>query len=124
MLGGLTYPDGKGAAYENTSHLVSPRIGIAWSPEKLHGKTVIRTGFGLFAAPILINYLAQNGNYSSNPIIDQEGFSQQTVMTPSTNNYLSPVGHLQRSVPGRRDPASRTRRRWADHVSGQQRSRS
>jgi hypothetical protein len=79
---------------------MSPRIGIAWSPDKLHGKTVIRTGFGLFAAPILINYLAQNGNYSSNPIIDQEGFSQETVMTPSTNNYLSPSATLSDPFPG------------------------
>src|SRR2546423_11819402 len=66
VLGGLLYPKGDAAAYENTSHLVSPRVGIAWSPEHFHGKTVIRTGFGLFAAPTTIAYLAQNGNYSSN----------------------------------------------------------
>jgi len=36
-----------------------------------HGKTVIRTGFGCLPRPV-ISYLAQNGNYSSNPIIDQE----------------------------------------------------
>ena len=57
---------------------MSPRVGIAWSPDAFHGKTVIRTGFGLFAAPTVISYLSQNGNYSSNPIIDQEGFSQET----------------------------------------------
>lgn len=98
--GGLLYPNGKGAAYENTSHLMSPRIGIAWAPDLFHGKTVIRSGFGLFAAPTVISYLAQNGNYSSNPIIDQEGFSQQTVMTPSTNNYLSPSATFSDPFPG------------------------
>jgi Carboxypeptidase regulatory-like domain len=98
--GGLTYPNGKGAAYENTSHLLSPRVGLAWSPDALHGKTVIRTGFGLFAAPTVISYLAQNGNYSSNPIIDQEGFSQETVMTPSTNNYVSPSATFSDPFPG------------------------
>jgi hypothetical protein len=25
-----------------------PRVGIAWAPERLHGKTVIRTGFGIY----------------------------------------------------------------------------
>ncbi len=90
VLGGLTYPSGNSAAYENTSHLVSPRFGVAWSPEKMHGKTVVRAGLGMFVAPITIAYLAQNGNYSSNPIVDQEGFSQSTAMTPSSNGYLTP----------------------------------
>ncbi len=100
VLGGLTYPNGKGAAYENTSHLASPRIGVAWSPGMFHGRTVIRTGFGLFAAPTVMSYMSQNGNYSSNPIIDQEGFSQQTAMTPTTNNYLSPAATLSDPFPG------------------------
>ena len=98
---------------------MSPRIGIAWSPDKLHGKTVIRTGFGLFAAPILINYLAQNGNYSSNPIIDQEGFSQQTVMTPSTNNYLSPSATFSDPFPGGAILQPNAAAVGPDHVPGQ-----
>jgi hypothetical protein len=89
--GGLTYPSGGDkAVYNSTSHLVSPRVGLAWSPGKLHGKAVIRAGFGMFVSPATIAYLAQNGNYSSNPNINQEGFSQQTVMTVTSNNYLSP----------------------------------
>ena len=51
---------------------------------------MIRAGFGMFVAPITIAYLAQNGNYSSNPLINQEGFSQETTMTVTSNNYLSP----------------------------------
>ncbi len=89
--GGLLYPSNGGTAvYQDTSHLLSPRVGLAWTPEKLHGKTVIRAGFGMFASPSTIAYLAQNGNYSSNPQINQEGFSQQTTMTVTSNNYLYP----------------------------------
>jgi len=89
--GGLEYPtNGNTAVYQNTSHLVSPRIGVAWSPDRLHGKTVIRSSFGMFVAPITISTLAQNGNYSSNPNINQEGFSQETTMTVTSNNYLYP----------------------------------
>jgi outer membrane receptor protein involved in Fe transport len=39
VLGGLTYPHGKGAAYENTSHLMSPRIGIIRTPRAPPTKT-------------------------------------------------------------------------------------
>ncbi len=89
--GGLLYPQNGGTAvYQDTSHLASPRVGLAWTPEKLHGKTVIRAGFGMFASPSTIAYLAQNGNYSSNPQINQEGFSQETTMTVTSNNYLYP----------------------------------
>jgi hypothetical protein len=89
--GGLLYPTNGGtAAYQDTSHLVSPRVGVAWTPDRFHGKTVIRAGFGMFSSPSTIAYLAQNGNYSSNPQINQEGFSQETTMTVTSNNYLSP----------------------------------
>jgi hypothetical protein len=89
--GGLLYPSNGGTAvYQDTSHLASPRVGVAWTPDRLHGKTVIRAGFGMFVSPSTIAYLAQNGNYSSNPQINQEGFSQETTMTVTSNNYLYP----------------------------------
>jgi len=102
--GGLTFASpGNGGAYQTTSHPFSPRVGIAWSPDKLRGRTVIRGGFGMFVSPNTVANLNGNGTYSSNPLINQEGFSASTafsapgaVVTPA--NTLSnpfPTGLLQ-----------------------------
>jgi Carboxypeptidase regulatory-like domain len=96
--GGLTFPTGGGSVYQSTSHIFSPRIGFAWSPSALHNKTVIRGGFGIFTAPVTIASLATTGAYSSNPLVDQEGFSQTTTLNVPTNN-LTPTATLSNPFP-------------------------
>ena len=45
---GLQYcPPGTSFYYPNKLDF-SPRIGIAWAPQMFHGKTVIRTGYGMY----------------------------------------------------------------------------
>jgi hypothetical protein len=101
VRGGLTFADAKNnALYENTSHLVSPRLGLAWSPGKFHGKLAVRSGFAMFVQPITIASLAVNGAYSTNPILAQEGFSQTTSMTVTNNSYLTPANTLSDPFPG------------------------
>jgi hypothetical protein len=97
--GGLTFATpGDNSVYQNTSHLVSPRIGFSWSPARLRSKTVFRGGFGMFVAPVTIANLSANGGYSSTPIVDQEGFSQTTSMVlPS--NFLAPSATLSNPFP-------------------------
>jgi len=94
VLGGLTFASpGNNALYQNTSHLFSPRLGVAWSPEKLGGKTVVRAGYGIFVAPVTVAYLGPNGNYSSTPLVqpDQEGFSQTTSVSVTNFQIPSPT---------------------------------
>jgi hypothetical protein len=100
VRGGLTFPAaGDTAIYQTTSHLFSPRFGFAWTPDMLHGKTVVRGGFGMFVSPVVITSLSVSGSYSTNPILTQEGFSQSTQLVPTNDNYLTPAATLSNPFP-------------------------
>jgi carboxypeptidase family protein len=100
VLGGLTYPgSGQTAVFQNTSHLVSPRVGFAWTPDAFHGKTVFRGGFGMFVAPVSIAQMDINGKFSTNPNINQQGFSQSTALNATNDNYLTPSATLSNPYP-------------------------
>ncbi|MGA7237231.1 MAG: carboxypeptidase regulatory-like domain-containing protein, partial [Bryobacteraceae bacterium] len=87
-LGGLTFAGpGSPNIYTSNSHIFSPRFGVAWTPNKLGGKTVIRGGFGIFVSPLGIVGL------------NQEGFSQVTQFPATSNNYLSPTTTLSNPFP-------------------------
>jgi hypothetical protein len=98
VLGGLNYST-DGSLYNQQSHPISPRIGLAWSPEKMHNKTVIRAGFAMFVQPVSITQLAITGAYSTNPILQQYGFSQTTPYTASNNSFLTPATTISDPFP-------------------------
>jgi hypothetical protein len=103
VLGGLTFASsGNSAVYQNKSNMFSPRASVAWSPDRFHGKTVIRSGFGVFEAPIAVSYVGPDGKYSTSPRtpLGQEGFSQSTPFTATNNNYLTPAATLSNPFPG------------------------
>jgi len=61
---------------------------------------VIRAGFAMFVTPIAISTLQISGAYSTNAILNQQGFSQSTTVTPTNNNYLTPYATLSDPFPG------------------------
>ncbi len=98
--GGLTFPSSHdGAYYQGDSNWLSPRFGFAWTPSWLNDKTVVRGGFGMFVSQYTIANLDPNGKWSSNPIVDNEGFSAKTSFVATNNNYVSPYATLSNPFP-------------------------
>ena len=84
LLAASAFQPTGGAIYASSSHrygyhvaplYVSPRIGISWAPDALHGKGVVRLGFGIYTNPF--NDYNQGQNY---------GFSTSTPYVASNDN--------------------------------------
>jgi hypothetical protein len=85
--GGLTFPTaGNPSIYNTKSHIVSPRVGFAWTPHALGDKTVLRGGVGVLVDPIEL------------PAPNQEGFSQQTTV-PIPSPLIGPLATLSSPFP-------------------------
>jgi hypothetical protein len=88
-LGGLSYASAnQRSGYSLPAFFPSPRVGITWSPDKLHGKTVFRGGFGIFNNSI--------GAYLTGPTT---GFSQTTTLVPTNDSYLTPYATFANPYP-------------------------
>ena len=101
VKGGLTFATpNDNAIFENTSHLLSPRVGLAWTPSKFNNKLAIRSGFAMFVQPIAISTLQVSGAYSTNPLSLQPGFSQTTSMIVTNDSNKTVANSLSDPFPG------------------------
>ncbi len=86
LAGGLLFASGSSDANQRPDkNNWQPRFGISYA---LDDKTVVRAGFGIFAAPFQIT------------AVNQAGFSTPTLFTPSTNNGLTFIADLNNPFPG------------------------
>jgi carboxypeptidase family protein/TonB-dependent receptor-like protein len=79
----------------------APRVGLAWSPAVFHGKTTIRTGFGVYWGA------GQNDDYSPPHESIANNYSLSTAVVPNLSYPIEPFLGLAASVgvsPGTIDP--------------------
>ncbi len=74
-------------AYTTSNKTFAPRVGVAWSPGALHGKTVLRSGIGVF----YYNYGIVGPN--------QPGFSTSSTYVPTNDSYVTPATTLSNPFP-------------------------
>ncbi len=86
-MGGLTYASEANRELYQTNGYFSPRLGISWKPGFLGGKTVIRTGGGVFIFPLLTRG------------VDLTGFNQSNAYVASLDGYLTPATTLSNPFP-------------------------
>ncbi|MDR3793443.1 MAG: carboxypeptidase-like regulatory domain-containing protein [Terracidiphilus sp.] len=78
-VGGATYASSAVRhAYHTAPLYWSPRIGMAWTPEFLKGKGVVRLGFGIYSNPF--NNYSQSQTY---------GYSATTTYVSSSTNGIT-----------------------------------
>jgi hypothetical protein len=79
----------------------APRVGLAWSPAAFHGKTTIRTGFGVYWGA------GQNDDYSPPHESIANNYSLSTAVVPNLSYPIDPFLSLAAAVgvsPGTIDP--------------------
>jgi len=82
VRGGPLFANSSNRDIYKTSGHFSPRLGVAWKPDALGGKTVIRVGIGLFYFSL--------GDFG----INQPGFSQTTPYLATLDGFLTPAATL------------------------------
>src|SRR5262249_837766 len=86
--GGLLFASSsKRDPYTTSNTPFAPPFGVAWTPKRLHDRTVIRSGVGVF----YYNY----GTVTPN----QPGFSSSTTYVATNNSYLTPATTLSDPFP-------------------------
>jgi hypothetical protein len=93
--GGMEFASsgGRRVEYFTPKIYVSPRIGLAYTPEMFHDKLVMHAGYGIYYSPFNDYYTPQT-----------YGFSSTVAYVPTTNNYLTSATSLSDPFPASLNP--------------------
>jgi len=72
------------SAYSTAPLYISPRVGVAWAPEALHGKTVFRVGIGVYNNPFSDYDDGQNYGFTASSSLIQNGTVTSNTASPFT----------------------------------------
>ncbi|SNT36380.1 Carboxypeptidase regulatory-like domain-containing protein [Granulicella rosea] len=87
--GGVVYAsDARRQLYNTDSYTFSPRLGFAWTPPNLNGKTTVTGGFSIFVFPV-----------QNLATINSTGYSTTTAYVATNNNYLTPATTIANPFP-------------------------
>ncbi|MBT9331520.1 carboxypeptidase regulatory-like domain-containing protein [Acidipila sp. 4G-K13] len=87
--GGVTFADSaRPQIYNTPSKIFSPRVGFAWTPDYLRGKTVVSGAYSIFVAPIMVQ-----------ADLNTDGYSASTTYVATNNNYLTSAANLSDPFP-------------------------
>jgi hypothetical protein len=87
--GGLVYADDQQkSSYYVRWGTIEPRAGMAWAPEALNGRTVVRLGVGIFNDTL--------GTQLTGPTT---GYDQSTSVVATNNSFLTPYATLSNPFP-------------------------
>lgn len=87
--GGVTFASSsRPQIYDTPSKTFSPRIGFAWTPDFLHGKTVISGAYSIFVAPLMV--MAN---------LNSDGYSVSSSYVATNDNYLTAAATLSDPFP-------------------------
>src|SRR5215469_13066971 len=104
--GGLCQP---GAEFSTPrTHDIDPRVGISWAPKALHGRTVVRTGFGIYHG---------DGQMEDQNLPASNDVARYSLSSRQIDGLAYPIVPFLAVTPGILSPLAQNRNRKDEYAS-------